>query len=187
MPFGHRGGEGEHNTIDRVGVFTLLATLVKPKSFGSVRLASVDPHIRAQVDLGYFSDPEDLIVARKTDLIVPDSEKDESLDQFVRNVRRLSRRIQTACSPWRARCDGARPFQHKQSTFHTVLVLAVRQRDGLAESQKIVDCRYTLIKVNSTFAGARRSLWGIHAESARCPASCPASSRARNSGRRIAN
>ncbi|KAJ7504324.1 hypothetical protein B0H11DRAFT_1614365, partial [Mycena galericulata] len=74
-----------------------------PKSFGSVRLASVDPHIRAQVDLGYFSDPEDLIVARKTvrfalrlgeqvraqgyplkDLIVPDSEKDESLDQFVR-------------------------------------------------------------------------------------------------------
>ncbi|KAJ7765510.1 alcohol oxidase [Mycena maculata] len=104
MPFGYRGGEAKTSPLDRVGVFSLLAALVKPKSFGSVRLASTDPHARAQVDLGYFSDPEDILVARKAvrfalrlgeqvraqgyplkDLVVPDSETDDqSLGVFMR-------------------------------------------------------------------------------------------------------
>lgn len=55
----------EHNRLfSKIGMFSILATLAKPKSRGTVRLASANPHQRPKVDFGILSDPEDYIVAR---------------------------------------------------------------------------------------------------------------------------
>lgn len=55
----------EHQRLfSKMGLFSILATLAKPKSRGTVRLASADPHQRPKVDFGILSDPEDYVVAR---------------------------------------------------------------------------------------------------------------------------
>ncbi|CDO76592.1 GMC oxidoreductase [Trametes cinnabarina] len=89
------------------GVFTLLPTLIRPKSRGSVRLATSNPRGRPDVDLGFFDDPDDYVPLRKgirlalrvaadarargaplTDLIVPESTSDQEIDRFIRkNLR----------------------------------------------------------------------------------------------------
>ncbi|KAF7956579.1 hypothetical protein EAE96_003913 [Botrytis aclada] len=48
----------------KMGMFSILATLAKPKSRGIVRLASSDPHQRPKVDFGILPNPEDYVVAR---------------------------------------------------------------------------------------------------------------------------
>ncbi|KAJ6623571.1 GMC oxidoreductase-domain-containing protein [Mycena sp. CBHHK59/15] len=87
MPIAHRGTEGVHDKIDYIGVFTLLAALLKPKSSGTVRLASADPHTRAQIDLAYLSG----------DLVVPESEDDAGVDKFVRERVRTTYHYASTC------------------------------------------------------------------------------------------
>ncbi|KAH8586212.1 hypothetical protein B0O99DRAFT_558419 [Bisporella sp. PMI_857] len=56
----------EHNALyPKIGIFSIIATVVRPKSRGTVRLASSNPHDRPKVDFGFLSDPSDLIIARK--------------------------------------------------------------------------------------------------------------------------
>ncbi|TFK81138.1 GMC oxidoreductase [Polyporus arcularius HHB13444] len=89
------------------GLFTLLVAHIRPKSYGSVRLATGNPRERPEVDLGFFSNPDDYVALRKglrlglrvaadvqkqgyplEDLIVPEGKSDEDLDAFIRsNVR----------------------------------------------------------------------------------------------------
>ncbi|KAJ7068963.1 alcohol oxidase [Mycena belliarum] len=116
MYFAHRANEGEHSALDRVGVFSLLTVVAQPKSFGSVRLASPDPHARAQIDLGYFSNPDDWVVARKAvrfalrlgqevrtqghpfkDLVVPESDDNASIDEFIRQNLRTTYHYTSTC------------------------------------------------------------------------------------------
>ncbi|TGO83566.1 hypothetical protein BPOR_0626g00050 [Botrytis porri] len=55
----------EHQRLfSKMGMFSILATLAKPKSRGTVRLGSSDPHHRPKVDFGILSNPEDYVVAR---------------------------------------------------------------------------------------------------------------------------
>ncbi|KAL9077854.1 MAG: hypothetical protein Q9157_003231 [Trypethelium eluteriae] len=49
----------------KIGVFSFLATLLRPKSRGTVRLRSVDPLDRPKVELGFMADAEDIALARK--------------------------------------------------------------------------------------------------------------------------
>ncbi|KAJ7830403.1 GMC oxidoreductase-domain-containing protein [Mycena leptocephala] len=104
MPFAYRGSEGERSTLDRVGVYSLMPAVAQPKSFA------------AQIDLGYFSDPEDWVVARKAvrfalrlgqqvraqgypfkDLAVPESDTDQSVDKFVRESLRTTYHYTSTC------------------------------------------------------------------------------------------
>ncbi|PIL26414.1 hypothetical protein GSI_12171 [Ganoderma sinense ZZ0214-1] len=82
---------------------TLLSANIPPKSIGSVQLASSNPRVRPDVDLGYFNDPEDYVPLRKSirlaqriavevreqryllkDFIVPESSDDEVLSAYIR-------------------------------------------------------------------------------------------------------
>ncbi|KAL9095067.1 MAG: hypothetical protein Q9165_002669 [Trypethelium subeluteriae] len=56
----------EHEAqFSKIGVFSLLTTLLRPKSRGTVRLRSADPLDRPKVDLGFMADAEDIALARK--------------------------------------------------------------------------------------------------------------------------
>lgn len=48
-----------------VGAYSFLVTLIRPKSTGTVRLATANPRARPNVDLGYLSDPADYEPMRK--------------------------------------------------------------------------------------------------------------------------
>ena len=50
---------------ENIGAYSLLVTLIRPKSEGSVRLATANPRARPDVDVGYFSNPADLEPLRK--------------------------------------------------------------------------------------------------------------------------
>ena len=100
-----------NNSIDydipNKGLFTFLVANIRPKSHGSVRLATGNPRARPDVDLGFLSSPDDYLVLRKglrfalraaadvrkqgyplQDLIVPEGKSDEDLDNFIRaNIR----------------------------------------------------------------------------------------------------
>ncbi|CAG8955202.1 hypothetical protein HYFRA_00007218 [Hymenoscyphus fraxineus] len=55
----------EHNRLySKLGVFSMLATLLQPRSRGTVRLRSSNPHDRPKIDFGLLSDPRDIITAR---------------------------------------------------------------------------------------------------------------------------
>ncbi|OSD05203.1 GMC oxidoreductase [Trametes coccinea BRFM310] len=89
------------------GMFTFIVGLIRPKSFGSVRLATSNPRARPEVDLGFLTNSDDLIPLRKgiklgmrlakdmrdqgyplKNLIVPESTDDSSLDAFIsQNIR----------------------------------------------------------------------------------------------------
>lgn len=57
--------QAEHERLfSKIGIFSILANLVQPKSRGTVRLASANPHDRPKIDSGILSDPEDYKVAR---------------------------------------------------------------------------------------------------------------------------
>lgn len=51
--------------FSKIGVFSLLASVLRPQSRGTVRLASSDPSDRPKIDLGFLSDPMDFALARK--------------------------------------------------------------------------------------------------------------------------
>lgn len=93
--------------VPRRGVYTLLLTLVRPKSQGTVRLATCNPRARPDVELGFLTDAEDYIPLRKgvrfalrigdevrkqgykfDELLVPEGKSDEDVDRFIRaNIR----------------------------------------------------------------------------------------------------
>ncbi|KAJ6613935.1 alcohol oxidase [Mycena sp. CBHHK59/15] len=99
-----------------MGVFSFLMCVVQPKSVGSVRLASGDPHAHPLVDLGFFTDPADFIPLRKGIKLclrlaedvrrqgypmkafqVPSSEKESDVDQFIRATIRTSYHYASSC------------------------------------------------------------------------------------------
>ena len=56
--------EDHQRHFSKIGVFSILATLQQPKSRGTVRLASSNPHDRPKIDFGFLSNPADLTLAR---------------------------------------------------------------------------------------------------------------------------
>ncbi|KAG9237429.1 hypothetical protein BJ875DRAFT_370072 [Amylocarpus encephaloides] len=110
----------EHQRLySKIGIFSLLATLLQPKSRGTVRLASLNPHDRPKVDFGLLSDPEDFEVARtairlslKLGKDVKDSGfpllrnltfseedqgNDEKVDEFIRDRARTTYHYASTC------------------------------------------------------------------------------------------
>ncbi|KAJ6498885.1 alcohol oxidase [Mycena sanguinolenta] len=100
----------------RFGVFSFLLCAVQPKSLGSVRLASRDPHARPIVDLGFLSNNEDFVPLRKGIKLclrlaeeiagqgypmkayqVPSSEKQDDVDKFIRANIRTSYHYASSC------------------------------------------------------------------------------------------
>nr|VWO96598.1 Alcohol oxidase [Ganoderma boninense] len=95
----------ECNTPDGVGVYSLMVSLIRPKSEGTVRLATSNPRAMPNVDLGYLTSPEDYIPLRKgvrfvlriveevrkqgypiKGLAVPTGRSDEDLDKMGAGV-----------------------------------------------------------------------------------------------------
>ena len=85
------------------GTFTLNTVLIRPRSSGTVRLQTSNPRARPEVELGFFSAPEDFVPLRKgvrlamrladdvvkqgyplRNLLVPEGPTDEDIDRFVR-------------------------------------------------------------------------------------------------------
>ncbi|RPD76871.1 alcohol oxidase [Lentinus tigrinus ALCF2SS1-7] len=98
------------------GVYTMLVTLIRPKSEGSVRLATSNPRARPDVDLGFLSDPSDYAPLRKgirlalriseevrkqgyplMDLKVPDGTSDEDINRFIREHLRTCFHYTSTC------------------------------------------------------------------------------------------
>ncbi|TVY64255.1 L-sorbose 1-dehydrogenase [Lachnellula suecica] len=66
LPIGGTDDYAEHKRrFFHMGLFTFLTTLLRPKSRGTVRLASSDPFDRPKVDCNFMSDPEDWPMIRK--------------------------------------------------------------------------------------------------------------------------
>ncbi|KAJ7247867.1 alcohol oxidase [Mycena haematopus] len=115
MPIAHWCADPPPYQI-RTGVFSFLLCVVQPKSLGSVRLASRDPHVRPIVDLGFLSNQEDFIPLRKgiklclrlaeevarqgylmKALQVPSSEKQDDVDKFIRGAIRTCYHYASSC------------------------------------------------------------------------------------------
>ncbi|KAI4116357.1 MAG: hypothetical protein LQ345_003212 [Seirophora villosa] len=63
----------EHQRFfSKIGVFSLQASVLRPQSCGTVRLASSDPSDPSKIDLCFLSDPMDLALARKAIRLVLD-------------------------------------------------------------------------------------------------------------------
>jgi len=119
MPGHHRSGTLRTDPVlEKIGIFTLITALVQPKSRGSVRLRSINPVERPLVDLGFLTDPEDIITLRKglrlslklANQIVlegyplkpissqlPSSESDEDLDKYIRDTIRSCLHYTSTC------------------------------------------------------------------------------------------
>ncbi|TEY62499.1 hypothetical protein BOTCAL_0161g00160 [Botryotinia calthae] len=52
------------NTFSKTPIFCVLATILQPKSHGTVRLASSNPHDKPKADFGILSDDSDYTIAR---------------------------------------------------------------------------------------------------------------------------
>lgn len=110
--------EEHERYFSKIGVFSLLATLLQPKSRGTVRLGSSNPHDRPKVDLNLLSDSVDLELARKAvrlalnlgDAIkaqgfpllrgvsVPKSDQSsDDMDSFVRHRARTTYHYSSTC------------------------------------------------------------------------------------------
>jgi len=122
--------EEHKRSFAKIGIFTLLACLLQPKSRGTVRLASSNPHDRPRVDLGLLHDPADFAMARKAvrlalrlgdairargfpllrGVAVPVSEQEsEGLDDFIRQRTRTTYHYSSTCrmaSEFDARAPG---------------------------------------------------------------------------------
>ncbi|OJT07574.1 L-sorbose 1-dehydrogenase [Trametes pubescens] len=102
--------------IPRTGVFTLMAAHIRPKSHGSVRLATRNPRTRPDVELGFFSDPADMpplvkglrLAVRLAEdmrgqgyplkgLIVPETLDYDALDAFARKNMRTCYHYTSTC------------------------------------------------------------------------------------------
>ncbi|EMR81822.1 putative alcohol oxidase protein [Botrytis cinerea BcDW1] len=57
--------EEHQSKFSKMGIFCILATICNPLSRGSVRLTSPSPHSYPAVDFGIFSNPNDIILARR--------------------------------------------------------------------------------------------------------------------------
>jgi choline dehydrogenase len=98
------------------GFMTLVCLLLKPRSAGTVRLASLDAHERPICDLEFLREKEDYEVFRKAlrlglalgrkcrehgytfqDMILPDSESEEDLDNYIRRRVRSSFHYTSTC------------------------------------------------------------------------------------------
>ncbi|KAI0355903.1 GMC oxidoreductase [Trametes cingulata] len=98
------------------GIFTFIVGLIRPKSYGSVRLATCNPRARPEVDLGFLSDARDYAPLRKglklalrlaedmrkqgyplKNLIVPESLDDAALDALVRRNMRTCYHYTSTC------------------------------------------------------------------------------------------
>ena len=85
------------------GIFTLNTVLIRPKSSGTVRLQTSNPRARPEIELGFFSAPEDIVPLRKgvrlamrladdvvkqgyplKNLLVPEGPTDVDIDKFIR-------------------------------------------------------------------------------------------------------
>lgn len=95
---------------------SLLCVLLRPKSQGTVRLASADPHERPSCDLGFLTDERDYPTLRKvvrlgltlgrkvreggypmSDLLLPEDDSDEQIDAFVRKSARTTFHYSSTC------------------------------------------------------------------------------------------
>jgi choline dehydrogenase len=95
---------------------SLFCLLLKPKSKGTVRLASLDPRERPICDLGFLSAPEDYIPMRKavrlgiamaqkmqkdgypvSPMLHPEGISDEDLDRYIRKCARSTYHYSSTC------------------------------------------------------------------------------------------
>ena len=108
----------EHKAyFSKIGVFSLLATLLRPKSHGTIRLKSSNPHDRPKVDFGFLSDSADFELARKAvclalklgdrisaqgfpllrGIAIPRSKDREEIDKFIRHRARTTYHLSSTC------------------------------------------------------------------------------------------
>lgn len=115
MPVAHNCAESAVETKN--GVFSFIAAVLQPKSYGSVRLRSADPSARPECDLGFFTNPLDYVVMRKavklavalgdemrnagypmSDYIVPARHiSDKELDSYIRENARSTFHYASTC------------------------------------------------------------------------------------------
>jgi hypothetical protein len=70
MPIAHDAFNFENPVSDKTkGVFSFLCVALQPQSFGSIRLASLDPRVRPACDLGFLSHAADYQPLRKAILL----------------------------------------------------------------------------------------------------------------------
>ncbi len=108
----------EHKVhFSKIGVFSLLAALLRPKSRGTIRLKSSNPRDRPKVDLGFLSDPADFAMARRAvclalklgdtmsaqgfpllrGIAIPKSKDREEIDKFIRHRARTTYHFSSTC------------------------------------------------------------------------------------------
>lgn len=104
--------------FSKIGVFSILAALLRPKSRGTVRLGSSNPHDQPKVDLDLLGDPMEFALARKAvrlavklgDMMkaqgfpllrgvsVPDSvDSREDMDRFIRHRAMTTYHYSSSC------------------------------------------------------------------------------------------
>ena len=104
--------------FSKIGVFSLLTTLLRLKSRSTIRLKSSNPRDRPKVDLGFLSDPADFAMARRAvclalklgdtvsaqgfpllrGIAIPKSKDREDIDKFIRHRARTTYHLS---STWR--------------------------------------------------------------------------------------
>lgn len=108
---------GENDTLGKTdGVATFVCILLKPKSSGTVRLATLDPLDRPACTLNFLSHQDDYAIFRKgtrlllalarkcreqgyplRELRVPQSESDDDLDTYIRKAIRTTFHYSCTC------------------------------------------------------------------------------------------
>ncbi|MCJ1386567.1 hypothetical protein MMC17_009693 [Xylographa soralifera] len=103
--------------FSKIGVFSFLATLLRPKSRGTVRLGSSSPHDRPKVDFGFMAHAEDWVTARKAIrlafklgsamkaqgfplmrvLTAASPESDDEIDRLIRHRARTTYHYSNTC------------------------------------------------------------------------------------------
>lgn len=104
--------------FSKIGIFSLLASLLRPKSRGTVRLGSSNPNDRPNVDFGFFRDPADAAMARKAvrlalkfgdamkaqgfplmrGVAIPKSDKaDEEMDKYIHHRAKTTYHYSSTC------------------------------------------------------------------------------------------
>ncbi|KAM5541494.1 hypothetical protein V8D89_004684, partial [Ganoderma adspersum] len=137
----------------RRGAHSYLLTLIRPKSYGSVRLVSSDPRTPPAIDLGYFTNAEDFVPVRAgvrfamriaedvrkqgypfSDLTVPESPvSDEDIDRFVRKYVTSGYHYASTCRMG-AEAGGDRPsVVDAELSVHGVRRLRVADASVFAE------------------------------------------------------
>ncbi|KAJ6558002.1 alcohol oxidase [Mycena capillaripes] len=95
MPIAHWCSDPPPYKI-RIGVFSFLLCIVQPKSLGSVRLASRNPHARVKLALRLAEEVSCQGYPMKA-LQVPSSEKQTDVDKFIRATIRTSYHYSSSC------------------------------------------------------------------------------------------